>query len=134
MYWLPALGWGEVEDIISQHDIGPQAFRPECDMKGAVTSLPQNVFRLSVYNKFCEEVNKNQGQALTWTVDSNGNQIPLLARRSRIDGRTPPPNPDAYRDYKVQLMWEPKERTDDCPVSCADAMKSIGFSPCESSS
>ncbi|KAF6801131.1 hypothetical protein CSOJ01_11989 [Colletotrichum sojae] len=87
--------------------------RPEksCEMD-KVSGMPWNVFR-DVPKKFCAEVDKNQGKALEWTVDSFGNQV-------KLGKRTPPPSPAAYDDYRITLKWEPRESGDFCMMSCAE--------------
>lgn len=48
---------------------------------------------------------------------------------SFIDKRTPPTDPDTYKDYHVFLRWE-SSGSFSCPVSCAEAYRAIADSPC----
>lgn len=81
----------------------------------------------SVASKFCDEVEKNQRNSLSWVVDSKGSQLPRKFRRS------PPVYPDDYKDYKIELTWKPQDgfRSKSCPQSCMDTYQRIANSPCK---
>lgn len=105
----------------------PPVPRPQCNMEDA-SGLPFNVFK-SVYGQFCGEVDKAKS-ALTWIVDSRGNRIPT--RRRSLHGRTPPPNPDTYNNYKIDLTWSPGGNAEaTCAKSCSDAYGLLVNSPCK---
>jgi hypothetical protein len=124
--------------MINQFVLAPEAKEPVCNVDGVITEFPENVFRLGVYQKFCEEVSRAQDKELTGMVDSRGNQIPnrekfvsRTDRRVHVGIRSPPPNPDTWKDYRIQLRWQPGQATDTCADSCAEAMVSIANSPCK---
>lgn len=103
---------------------------PKCNMDDA-SGMPFNVFN-GVYGSFCSEIGKDQKKEAKWTVDSRGNQASQAARRfAELLTRTPPPNPDTYRDYKVDLKWTPAQGDAACAKSCEDAYALIATSPCE---
>lgn len=97
---------------------------PECDMDNA-SGLPANVFRPNTYTKFCEAVEKDPKKELNWIVGVDGNEIPRL--RSK---RSPPPNPDAYNDYKIALSWNGGD--DSCGKGCKDAFDTMAQGQCKS--
>ena len=101
---------------------------PTCNMT-AISNIPFNVFTGtagSVFGGFCDAVDKAPQTKISWNVDSFGKQ--KSPSRRRHDKRTPPPNPNTYKSYNIQLDWQPTSGT--CKVKCNDAYKHIALSPC----
>lgn len=87
-----------------------------------VSDFPQSIFE-GVYDSFCAEVNNTQS-GLTWTVDSSGKKMSPKALRNAqtfIGVRTPPTNPEQYRDYRTTLQWQRRDAGEPCFSSCSDA-------------
>ncbi|KAK7954781.1 hypothetical protein PG988_015475 [Apiospora saccharicola] len=72
---------------------------PAIDCPGDLSDFPGNVFykEKGVTAKFCAEVEKNAKKPLEWMVNSFGDQAKALR------ARTPPPNPDGWKDYRIIL-------------------------------
>lgn len=99
---------------------------PECNMDDA-SGLPYNVFQ-GVYGQFGDEVDKG-GSALKWIVDSHGNRIP--PKKRDLQERTPPPNPDTYKNYMIDLMWSPLDTGATCTKSCSEAYGLLANGQCK---
>lgn len=103
---------------------------PTCSMDKPGT-IQWDVFyggQYNVANQFCDEVGKNQQSPLDWIVDIRGNRVPPKRRV-----RSPPVTPDTYKEYKVSLLWTPKEGFNAaiCAQDCRSTYQSIANSPCE---
>ncbi|KAA1108905.1 hypothetical protein PGT21_028646 [Puccinia graminis f. sp. tritici] len=97
---------------------------PQCNMKES-SQVPYNVFD-GVFDKFCKNTLKNPLNGLTEIVDSRG--FVVRPRKRSLLKRTPPPNPDAYMDYRFGLSWSGGKGT--CSISCVEAFKAGSTSPC----
>ncbi|KAA1122487.1 hypothetical protein PGTUg99_037689 [Puccinia graminis f. sp. tritici] len=97
---------------------------PQCDM-GDSSRVPYNVFN-GVFGKFCENTLNNPLSGLSQIVDARGFVIP--PRKRSLSKRTPPPNPDTYKDYKFGLSWSGGKGS--CSLSCEEAFHAASSSPC----
>ncbi|KAA1122416.1 hypothetical protein PGTUg99_037514 [Puccinia graminis f. sp. tritici] len=97
---------------------------PQCNMKES-SQVPYNIFD-GVFDKFCKNMLKNPLNGLTEIVDSRG--FVVRPRKRSLLKRTPPPNPDAYMDYRFGLSWSGGKGT--CSISCVEAFKAGSTSPC----
>lgn len=118
------------DDEITAYDQNTQCAiqptpKPSCDMNKA-SNIPYNVFPFA-YGPFCDTQSKNPKSAVNSYVDSNGKPI---KRQRSLDKRTPPPNPDTYKDYIFHLKWDPAGDATSCSKSCKDAWDYISNSPC----
>lgn len=103
----------------------PQAsVSPQCDMSDS-SRVPYNVFN-GVFGRFCDTTLNNPLNSLSQIVDSQGYATP--PRKRSLEKRTPPPNPDTYKDYKFGLSWSGGKGA--CSISCIDAFKAASNSPC----
>lgn len=107
----------------------------ECEMDWA-SALPYNVFR-STFQDFCKRADSNIIRPLTVTANSKGDlkPPPLVVQDPNHypfppQKRTPPPNPNAYKDVKIQFTWRPTVKGA-CKLSCTEAFESITSSPCK---
>ncbi|PLW12162.1 hypothetical protein PCANC_16730 [Puccinia coronata f. sp. avenae] len=110
-----------------EHDSQPpkETTPPQCDMSDS-SRVPYNVFD-GVYGRFCENTLTNSPlNPLSQIVDSHGYVIP--PKKRSLSKRTPPPNPDAYQDYKFGLSWSGGKGA--CSLSCNEAFKAGSTSPC----
>jgi hypothetical protein len=114
--------------VYKNHDSTPPDSKPSCDMTH-VSHFPYKLFR-NVYSQFCKEVDsKYDYQDTTWMVDSAGNRIP--PRKNKVQQRSPPENPEAYKDYRINLFFSPDVDTRfTCGKKCKDAFDLISESPC----
>lgn len=129
--------WTIIEEIFNSVST---ELHPECDLKDNISEFPESLFRNGVYDKFCEEADKDLGKGLTWIVDSEGNQVPTKTKRDSLEPRwlprghrprSPPVKPDMYDGYIIELKWEPTEGGGACPKKCKDALLSVSNSPCK---
>ncbi|KAK8016932.1 hypothetical protein PG993_015121 [Apiospora rasikravindrae] len=100
---------------------------PAKDCPGDLSEFPGNVFYKDkgVPAKFCAEVSKDTKKPLEWMVNSYGEQA------KRLGARTPPPNPDTWKDYRITLMWNPREGENDvCSEDCTGAFDAFRGSEC----
>jgi hypothetical protein len=93
---------------------------------GDSSRVPYNVFN-GVFGTFCENTLNNPLSSLSQIVDSRGFVIP--PRKRGLSKRTPPPNPDAYKDYKFGLSWSGGKGA--CSLSCEEAFNAASSSPCK---
>lgn len=128
------------EDLIGGDDSGGSGPVPGCpdrsDAPGSMqaacggaplSGVPFNVFSSdsgNVYSGFCNAVNANTANALSWNISSTGQQ------KTNTRKRTPPPNPSAYTNYNFALDWEPSSEPTNCSASCNDAYAYLTNSPC----
>lgn len=130
--------WEMIDEMIENMSA---ELSPECDPQGDATGLPESLFRGGIYDKYCEEVEKNKDTGVTWLVDHEGNQVQDKVRRGgsavpwlprALRPRTPLVDPDNYEGYIIELKWEPTEDGGACPESCKDALHGVSLSPCKS--
>lgn len=77
---------------------------------------------------FCNSLNGgDKTKSFTQTVDSKGNVIPSSKRRS-LNGRTPPPDPNAYGSYTFDLKWTGGDGS--CSSDCSNVYYTIAQSSC----
>lgn len=102
---------------------------PVCDSD--VTLIPWNVFSPGIYEKFCDKVkDSNDGKdSVAWIVDSAGNRIPPKVKARRLQPRTPPPNPETWADYLIELEWSGGDGN--CDHDCETMYRHIADSPCK---
>lgn len=100
---------------------------PKCDMN-QISRVPYNVFSDGVYKNFCEQVGKDKGKEFKQTVDSKGAEIKKKRDLFGLFKRTPPPNPDAYKDYNFELSWTGGDGS--CSSDCHKAFDAMALSPC----
>ncbi|POW14538.1 hypothetical protein PSHT_07345 [Puccinia striiformis] len=96
---------------------------PKCDMSDS-SRVPYNVFD-GVFGIFCRNTLNDPLSRLDQIVDSHG-FVTRPKKRSLLK-RTPPPNPDAYIDYKFGLSWSGGKGT--CSLSCDEAFNLASNSP-----
>ncbi|KAJ5086483.1 hypothetical protein NUU61_007790 [Penicillium alfredii] len=105
-----------------------EAIKAKCDLD-TLSGVPYNVFD-GVYDKFCKEIDKAQkdekDDGLTWMVDSHGDKIPNK-KRGFLEGRTPPPDSNYYKDFKFGLVWDRKsdKGKGKCTTSCKSAFEQM---------
>lgn len=130
--------WTIVEEVFNSIST---ELHPQCDMHKP-SEFPESLFRNGVYERFCEEADKDLTKGLVWIVDSEGNQKQNKAKRGISETqwlprghrpRSPPVKPDMYDGYIFELKWEPNEGGGACPKTCKDALLTISNSPCKSS-
>ncbi|KAF2829386.1 hypothetical protein CC86DRAFT_368405 [Ophiobolus disseminans] len=80
-----------------------------------VSAVPFNFWQ-GVSKKFCKDVGDGKTAKKAELKNTD------LQTRS-LFGRTPPPNPKAYGDWKFFFEWEPKSGT--CAKTCDEAMSSF---------
>ncbi|KAM0280464.1 hypothetical protein ACHAQH_004043 [Verticillium albo-atrum] len=108
---------GQISGILSPI---PDEKRPECpivvtQMQGNIFSSPQN----NVHNHFCSGwVKENEHKMTVNAKGENVNPEPHLERR------TPPPNPDSYKDWRFDLSFKPGEGGE-CKMGCDEAYEKI---------
>lgn len=104
---------------------------PTCDMN-KVSEVPYNVFDdgqgNTIYGNFCNNL-KGLDPSINYgeTVDSRGN--PKSSSKLRFK-RTPPPNPDSFKDYSFDLSWVPNKRSNQCTQDCNSAFSYLIESEC----
>ncbi|KAK0610868.1 hypothetical protein B0T14DRAFT_570799 [Immersiella caudata] len=117
-----------------------------------MSKLPWEVFK-NIPAKFCAEVEANLGKEVDWLMNYKGEPIPKVQlgavkataptgseRRGWLASlsnslswgkRAPPVDIEAYKDYHVNLLWEPKPGAQDsCISSCAEAFTRLQGSQC----
>ncbi|KAH6663353.1 hypothetical protein B0J14DRAFT_276626 [Halenospora varia] len=100
---------------------GPQPTDPQCDTHAL--SDVQNNFFSGLYPQFCASV--NGGDKLSKDLTPQDFKAP--SKRAAGKG-APPPNANAYPDYKFHFDWT--GGTGDCRYDCAGAFKKIVDAPC----
>jgi hypothetical protein len=148
-HWVP--GCPDHAKVLSESfgvsSVGTSQVSITCDDK-QISGLPYNVFHGTagnVFDKFCFNLDSTVGQE--WTVNTNGEQqsnepkkmrraerhsFPLLGNNGQ-EKRTPPPNPNSYDDYSIDLKWETNKDTLGCGQnldSCRQVFASVSNSPC----
>ncbi|KAL9106051.1 MAG: hypothetical protein Q9227_008894 [Pyrenula ochraceoflavens] len=144
-HWIPGC---QDNDISTDITFGEASVNPQppigatCDTK-SISDIPYNVFygqNGGVFDSFCFAI--DSAQPLNWKVDAHGNQkapskrdvlpLPLSPLDQRDDKRTPPPNPDTWNKYTIELDWKPDSNKGcgQSAVSCEDAFVHITDSPC----
>ena len=108
--------------------LNPDNPGPKCDNK-FVSGLPAKVFSLDnkVFGQFCEAVGKNANSKLEWIVDLDGNKVPRLNKR--LLRRSPPADPNRYKDYRIILTWSGGENA--CGKGCEDAYRTMAAGQCK---
>ncbi|RYP14251.1 hypothetical protein DL765_006502 [Monosporascus sp. GIB2] len=101
---------------------------PDCSMDRPAI-IPWDVFygpKFTVASDFCKAVEKDPKRSLAWTVNNKGEKLSFLKNRA------PPTDPGSYKDYQIQLSWEPADGFGEsaCPHSCNEAYRTIATSPC----
>jgi hypothetical protein len=152
-HWVP--GCPDHAKVLSEtfgvSSVGTSQVSITCDDK-QISGLPYNVFHGTagnVYDKFCFNLDSTVGQE--WTVNTHGEQqskdpkqtrgADTLLERSSLpffgniaqEKRTPPPNPNSYDDYSIDLKWETNKDTLGCGQnldSCRQVFASVSNSPC----
>lgn len=103
---------------------------PDCNIDNA-SRVPANVFQSApIWKDFCDQLNggdeKNDDNR--WMVTDIDGHKPTLLKRD-LEARTPPPNPDSYRNYNFFLKFKANNQGI-CRASCADAYKEIAQGQC----
>jgi hypothetical protein len=152
-HWVP--GCPDHAKVLSEtfgvSSVGTSQVSITCDDK-QISGLPYNVFHGTagnVYDKFCFNLDSTVSQE--WIVNTHGDQKSNEPKRiRRVDAllkglrlpffsndaqekRTPPPNPNSYDDYSIDLKWETNKNTLGCGQnldSCRQVFASVSNSPC----
>ncbi|KAK8057591.1 hypothetical protein PG996_011528 [Apiospora saccharicola] len=104
---------------------GPSA---NCDMDN-LSKIPGNVFggsKNNVYHHFCD--NWVADVEAKMRVDAAGNnKDPEIIKSKKIQGRTPPPNPNVYKDTDFNLGYKPSggDGKKQCAQNCTVAFDTL---------
>ncbi|KAJ8132073.1 hypothetical protein O1611_g1551 [Lasiodiplodia mahajangana] len=112
-----------ISDLLGEQIAQPEPEPPtECD-RDNLSDIPANVFggpQNNVYHHFCD--NWAAGTELRMTVDASGNN---KSPEWQLLRRTPPPNPDLYTHYNIDLGFTPSDGDEKCVKECVDAFSQI---------
>lgn len=113
----------------------PERPTANCDMDN-LSEIPGNVFggpKNNVYHHFCESWLDDA--EFKMRVDAAGsNKDPEIIKQKKIQGRTPPPNPDVYKVYDFNLGFESSggDGKKECAQNCTVAFDTL-WSACSNS-
>lgn len=119
-----------MDDFVPTISLDDPKYRPKCEGEDEHSStLPFNVFfdpskDTGVFYGFCDEMDNGKLDQLNnqeWTVNAKGEH--------QTRKRTPPPNPDAWKQ-QIKLKWAPNKNNHQCGTTCKDVFKNIAQSGC----
>lgn len=111
----------------------PGDARPECPVK--VTDIPAEMFsssKMNLHSHFCQGWVKEAKHVMT--VNATGSNIlPEPHLKAVVGKRTPPANPNSYKDWTFGLSYVPNEKGGTCKLDCSAAFSKFA-SACAASS